>query len=115
MAQNMAFLGIYCNHGFTCEGANSQFEDCPAFFLKISMMRISLLCLAAVVASASKCKLPLHQRLERFLPHQPSVFQDLMLPMRDGVKLHTIALSPLFSSKKKWPTVIDRSPYGRLS
>jgi len=38
-----------------------------------------------------------------------------MLPMRDGVKLHTIALSPLLSSKKKWPTVIDRSPYGAFN
>ena len=79
------------------------------------MMMLYLLFLAAVVSSAAKCKLPLHQRLKRFLPHQPSVFQDFMLPMRDGVKLHTIALSPLLSSKKKWPTVIDRSPYGAFN
>ena len=78
-------------------------------------MMLYLLFLAAVVSSAAKCKLPLHQRLKRFLPHQPSVFQDFMLPMRDGVKLHTIALSPLLSSKKKWPTVIDRSPYGAFN
>ena len=35
--------------------------------------------------------------------------------MRDNVSLHTIALSPLFSTKKQWPTVIDRSPYGEFN
>jgi hypothetical protein len=34
--------------------------------------------------------------------------------MRDGVHLHTNIISPAFSSKTKWPVVIDRSPYGGL-
>ena len=36
-----------------------------------------------------------------------------MLPMRDGVRLHTLAVAPEpISAGKQWPTVIDRSPYG---
>lgn len=64
-----------------------------------------------------RCKLPITKRtiVQHYAPLQPSVFQDFMLPMRDGIKLHTVALSPLFSSKKQWPTVIDRSPYGQFN
>lgn len=45
----------------------------------------------------------------------PSVFKDIQLPMRDGTKLSTIAISPPFSSATKWPAVIDRSPYGHFA
>ncbi len=83
--------------------------------MHLLLQSIALLIFFQSEVIATKCKLPLHQRLEKFAPHQPQVFQELMLPMRDGVKLHTIALSPLFSSKKKWPTVIDRSPYGAFN
>jgi len=40
---------------------------------------------------------------------------EVMLPMRDGVKLHTVVHFPRGSRRKdgnKFPTVIDRSPYG---
>ena len=66
-------------------------------------------------ALAKKCALPFHERHPRYNGRAPNVLQELMLPMRDGVKLHTIAVSPLFSTKKQWPTVIDRSPYGSLN
>ncbi len=48
-------------------------------------------------------------------PARPQVLEALMLPMRDGVRLHTIAVSPLFSSKTQWPAVVDRSPYGAFN
>lgn len=44
----------------------------------------------------------------------PKVLKSVYVPMRDGVKLHTTVISPAFSSKSKWPVVIDRSPYGVL-
>lgn len=37
---------------------------------------------------------------------------EFMMPTRDGVGLHTIAFFPRDSDGKKFPTVIDRSPYG---
>jgi uncharacterized protein len=42
----------------------------------------------------------------------PKVFKAYMVPMSDGVHLHTNVISPPFSGKTKWPAVIDRSPYG---
>ena len=45
----------------------------------------------------------------------PKVFKPfLMLPMEDGIKLHTWAVSPPGSSASSWPVVIDRSPYGQF-
>ena len=44
----------------------------------------------------------------------PKVLKSVYVPMRDGVKLHTTVISPAFSTKSKWPVVIDRSPYGVL-
>ena len=38
--------------------------------------------------------------------------QEIMLPMRDGVKLHTIIHFPRGRKDEKFPTLIDRSPYG---
>lgn len=39
--------------------------------------------------------------------------EEIMMPMRDGVKLHTEIFLPRgASSTKKVPTIIDRSPYG---
>lgn len=37
---------------------------------------------------------------------------ELMMPMRDGVKLHTQIYFPRKADGKKFPAVIDRSPYG---
>eukprot|EP00750_Incisomonas_marina_P028628 INCI6793.3.p1 GENE.INCI6793.3~~INCI6793.3.p1 ORF type:complete len:533 (-),score=79.14 INCI6793.3:82-1599(-) len=44
----------------------------------------------------------------------PHVVEQVMLPMRDGVKLSTDVLVPLHleDPDKKFPAVIDRSPYG---
>ena len=39
------------------------------------------------------------------------VIQSVMVPMRDGVKLHTNVLSKT-SRSDRVPTIIDRSPYG---
>lgn len=38
--------------------------------------------------------------------------EEIMIPMRDGVKLHTIIHYPRNSKKNKFPVVMDRSPYG---
>ena len=59
----------------------------------------------------AKCKLPIPGRRRRRL-EQKGVLKEFMLPMRDGVKLSTVAVTPLFSKKTQWPTVVDRSPYG---
>lgn len=37
---------------------------------------------------------------------------ELMLPMRDGVKLHTLIFFPRDGKDGKYPAVVDRSPYG---
>lgn len=42
---------------------------------------------------------------------------EVMVPMRDGVKLHTVVVMPReghegFSESGKYPAVVDRSPYG---
>jgi hypothetical protein len=69
-----------------------------------------VLALALSGAHAKKCALPFRARHPTYAGRAPEVLTELMLPMRDGVKLHTIAISPLFSKKKQWPAVIDRSP-----
>ena len=37
---------------------------------------------------------------------------ELMLPMRDGVKLHTLIFFPRGGKDGKYPAIVDRSPYG---
>lgn len=89
--------------------------------LYYSALTALLVLLQHTLTAANKCKLPLQERHARLQKHNhprliaPDIFQEIMLPMRDGIKLHTIAVSPLFSKKKKWPTVIDRSPYGAFN
>lgn len=42
-----------------------------------------------------------------------SLATDYMVPMRDGVKLHTVVDEPpFFPADKKVPAVLERSPYG---
>jgi predicted acyl esterase len=79
------------------------------------MLALPLLLMLALGADAKKCALPFRARHPSYGGRAPEVLTELMLPMRDGVKLHTIAVSPLFSSKKTWPAVIDRSPYGSFN
>ena len=79
--------------------------------------------LATVIAVSSvdekrKCKLPIsasmspeEQKLKGFFP---KVWKTYMVPMSDGVRLHTNVISPFGSSKSQWPVVIDRSPYGGM-
>ena len=38
-----------------------------------------------------------------------------MLPMSDGVRLHTLVVTPASLKHKQFPTVIDRSPYGMFN
>lgn len=71
--------------------------------------RVALLvCLAGIsLCRAKKCTLP---------TSHPNVIEETMLPMSDGTKLHTLALSPdPLDKSKRWPTVIDRSPYGMFN
>ena len=65
----------------------------------------------ATDAAYAPCHLPIPGRRRRRL-EQKGVLKEFMLPMRDGVKLSTVAVTPLFSKKTQWPTVVDRSPYG---
>ncbi len=48
------------------------------------------------------------------LKDESSRSEEIMLPMRDGVKLHTVVHLPRTKgqSKTKFPTIMDRSPYG---
>ena len=36
---------------------------------------------------------------------------ELMIPMRDGIKLHTVVFSPV-DAKEKVPVLLQRTPYG---
>ena len=65
-----------------------------------------------------KCHLPIsatltpeEQQVKGFFP---KVWKTYMVPMSDGVHLHTNVISPFGSSKTQWPVVIDRSPYGGM-
>lgn len=43
----------------------------------------------------------------------PSRKLEIMLPMRDNIKLHTIIFFPRdYEEGKKYTAVVDRSPYG---
>lgn len=48
------------------------------------------------------------------VPFKDNRILEVMVPMRDGVKLHTVVVFPRSSSDKsnKFTTIIDRSPYG---
>lgn len=74
-----------------------------------------LLAAAVVTAKTKKCTLPVGGSPNSTLPQTPHVLKEYMLPMSDGVKLHTFAATPLHLFKKKYPTVIDRSPYGMFN
>jgi len=37
---------------------------------------------------------------------------EMMMPMRDGVKLHTLIHLPKWEKGDKFPAIVDRSPYG---
>ena len=41
-------------------------------------------------------------------------YTEVMVPMRDGVKLHTVVVMPreVSDGGQKFPAVMDRSPYG---
>lgn len=51
--------------------------------------------------------------LSNVLSIDPSRKLEIMLPMRDGVKLHTLIYFPReYSDGGKFTAVVDRSPYG---
>ena len=86
-------------------------------------MQTVLSFLALARTDSVRQSLTAHERLARHVDglkrlapgqqlHAPKVFEDKMLPMRDGVRLSTIAISPPGSNASKFPAVIDRSPYG---
>jgi predicted acyl esterase len=69
--------------------------------------------LSLVASAAAKCSLPIPPSLP---PNKVNVLEEKMLKMRDGVRLHTVAVSPApFQGGKQYPTVIDRSPYGMFN
>ncbi len=62
-------------------------------------MRFAVIFIAVVVAVVSAL-VPGSRKLE------------LMIPMRDGVKLHTLIFLPRDDGVNKFTAIVDRSPYG---
>jgi uncharacterized protein len=66
---------------------------------------IRVLLLAAIVASASA------QQPAAEPAKSPFTFQEVMIPMRDGVRLQTVILTPV-DQKGPLPILMTRTPYG---
>jgi len=75
------------------------------------MSVIQLLVVLAVLSLA--CGKIIDKKFPR-LDKDSTRSQEIMLPMRDGVELHTVVHLPRthIKAKGKVPTVMDRSPYG---
>ena len=85
------------------------------------VLSASLLVAAAATADESaqsrlRRRTSLYERLTRGSTEllSPRVFVDTMVPMRDGTRLSTVAISPPWSAASRFPAVIDRSPYGHM-
>ncbi|HUJ81390.1 MAG TPA: CocE/NonD family hydrolase [Candidatus Acidoferrales bacterium] len=91
-----------------------------------SVLRFGAITLLAAVGGALLCARPAHaqnapppkypdfpsETPEQFVPKTDSfdyVRRDVMIPMRDGVKLHTVILVP--KSAKNAPILLTRTPY----
>src|SRR2546422_11714025 len=69
-------------------------------------MRVSLVLLAAVFASTARAQQPAPPAADS--DYAPS---DVMIPMRDGVRLHTVIVTPK-NATAPLPILMERTPYG---
>jgi predicted acyl esterase len=75
------------------------------------MIRVSRLAIALVWVLVVVCQIRADEPQQK--PDLPQLFvkKEVMIPMRDGVKLHTEIYTPR-DAKSALPIFIERSPYG---
>src|SRR5438034_91380 len=69
-------------------------------------MRVSLVLLAAVFASTARAQQPAPPAAD-----SDYATSDVMIPMRDGVRLHTVIVTPK-TATAPLPILMERTPYG---
>src|SRR5207245_10211067 len=69
-------------------------------------MRVSLVLLAAVFASTARAQQPAPPAAD-----SDYATSDVMIPMRDGVRLHTVIVTPK-NATAPLPLLMERTPYG---
>src|SRR5213596_2565392 len=69
-------------------------------------MRVSLILLAAVFASTARAQQPAPPAAD-----SDYATSDVMIPMRDGVRLHTVIVTPK-TATAPLPILMERTPYG---
>src|SRR2546428_9414872 len=69
-------------------------------------MRVSLVLLAAVFASTARAQQPAPPAAD-----SDYATSDVMIPMRDGVRLHTAIVTPK-NATAPLPILMERTPYG---
>ena len=69
-------------------------------------MRVSLVLLAAVFASTARAQQPAPPAAD-----SDYATSDVMIPMRDGVRLHTVIVTPK-NATAPLPILMERTPYG---
>ena len=76
-------------------------------------MRLSLLLLAAIVLRAQTPTPSPEEVARKQLEYTRAHYTkyDYRIPMRDGVKLFTVGLRPQRSQSKKYPILMQRTPY----
>src|SRR3989475_8863249 len=72
-------------------------------------MRVSLVLLAAVFASTARAQQPAPPAAD-----SDYATSDVMIPMRDGVRLHTVIVTPK-NATAPLPILMERTPYGTRS
>src|SRR5438876_9401352 len=68
-------------------------------------MRVSLVLLAAVFASTARAQQPAPPAAD-----SDYATSDVMIPMRDGVRLHTVIVTPK-NATAPLPILMERTPY----
>src|SRR2546430_8356026 len=69
-------------------------------------MRVSLVLLAAVFASTARAQQPAPPAAD-----SDYATSDVMIPMRDGARLHTVIVTPK-NATAPLPILMERTPYG---
>jgi putative CocE/NonD family hydrolase len=75
----------------------------------LASCKTTLVCLAFALISTAQVSAE-EEPLRAPLPHDNFVIREEMVPMRDGVKLYTLILSPKENSEKL-PIILRRTPY----
>src|SRR6476620_6539727 len=83
--------------------------------LRLSALLISIFFISSPVGIASAQTLPSETPQELKPTNYGLEYErrDMMIPMRDGVKLHTVIIVPksVIDSKKHAPILLTRTPY----